>query len=169
MGVCDIVENVRGEVVKLNSIKRSAYTTAESYILAFQNKYNKLARYKVEPHPFNTLFTLLPELEEESRTIEHFYENVKDKVPDAFTEDDFKRQCSKLIRESRDKGIAIANTARDSKKTKDQEDKPAKGKSSKKEDTKPKSKKDDEESSKPRWKNAPPKGTSAEDWAEEQK
>lgn len=74
-----------------------------------------------------------------------------------------------MILESRDKGIAVTNTARDSKKTKDQEGKPAKGKNCKKEDTKPKSKKDDEESSKPRWKNAPPKGTSAEDWAEEQR
>ncbi|KAJ5371657.1 hypothetical protein N7517_003663 [Penicillium concentricum] len=48
------------------------------------------ARCKVEPHPFSALFEMLNECPDEFISVEHFYENSKDKIPTNFTKDDFK-------------------------------------------------------------------------------
>jgi hypothetical protein len=115
----------------------------------------------VEPHAAVALFTMLHELKDELPTIDHFYENTKDKTPSEFTKDDFKRMCTKLTLEARDLSMDSAKLARDKKSSNNKkaepknDDKNKNQKSEKKSDGKePKS---DNANKVKKWKNSPPK------------
>ncbi|KAJ9482954.1 hypothetical protein VN97_g10469 [Penicillium thymicola] len=52
-------DNVRRQVIKFHNMKRSDFSSADAFIIAYLAQYNQLVLHKVEPHPFGAMFVML--------------------------------------------------------------------------------------------------------------
>jgi hypothetical protein len=118
----EITDNVRHEVIKFHKIRRSDFSSANTYITAYQTQYNQLGLYKVEPHPFGAMFIMLYDLEGELDSVKFTYQIIKDTIPESVTKDDFNSLYKKLIVEARDTpaSSSTSTTANAARKTENQ-------------------------------------------------
>ncbi|KOS38075.1 hypothetical protein ACN38_g11121 [Penicillium nordicum] len=50
------LDNVKRQVIKFHNMKRSDFSSADAFIIAYLAQYNQLGLHKVEPHPFGAIF-----------------------------------------------------------------------------------------------------------------
>ena len=86
-----------GQVVKFYRMKRSDFSSADTYIIAYQTQYNQLGLHKVETDPFGAMFVMLYDLEGELASVKFTYQAIEETIPDTVTKDIFSSMCNKLI------------------------------------------------------------------------
>jgi hypothetical protein len=83
------VENVALEYKKLISIRRGKETSASQYVIAYQNQFNILCKYRINPPFFGSLIIMIDQLREDIAKVVFIEEKLAMLTPGEITREQY--------------------------------------------------------------------------------